>query len=1818
MQTLTGQITDAAGAQKEWRGYNVSVSFAQLVDAADNTKIPLPSELVGDVASTGTFSLDLPDRASLDPATPIVVRVLAPAGEQLGVQQFTVQALADLVRSGTGVEFKVTPQAAFEVAPSKDPFLGTRPRLTGRVLDVTGERLIANRQVLIFGIPRGSSVPPSEATPVAVSRTDPQGYFTADYPREKDLLGEPGKPSEFDRAWGVVAGARNPSGGNELPLPLEDHDPWRGLIPLDVLLVVDVSDDALAGATTATQDCACDSGVPRAPDVRDLTNSPSTYSMDLGGGRCVNLTTPNRALEEFSFYTVVRTTDPQIQGLGDPGTIVTVPPGIIKAISSVAAVATRPAAVMEMAPARTSRTLARPRTGLLAAGIDPRILAGSLASGPAAPEDPLAHAEALTAKRNQLAVLRSFYRREPGRGPLTATNSIDWDSDEPHFYEATTIANGHLLHFKQVWRADGYSLGDLLYSLPLAPGQKKQIAVVDWERREVAQRSESLSESEGLQNLLTRDRDISEIVDTTLSEHMHGDSQSLTAGTGSGSGAAGSGSYGGYNLGAVAGSAIGAGFSSADANQDASRGLTANALQKIRDTTLQSASAVRNQRSTVIQTVSQGERVSVTTEVIANHNHCHAMTVEYFEVLRHFQVSQELADVQEALYVPLLMSPFDNRKALRWRDILFAYLRRPELGPGFDAIERIVTNYQDADYPTGTYAEEPVLSVEGRLAIEVRLPNPGDPGAIAGFLDSVSNFFFGSDPTVAPGGPSLQIDAVDAAGNPWRIPMEFTMVSEPADRTPLYVRMEQAGAWLGAPLREQIDRVHFTWNLSGSGFPDGTRVLIRSGTLRYRTAHLRNHLLFDDPSIDAGLTQTEAWVDCPLDDQEQRNLRHEDAVLARKLLAHLNEHIEYYHKAIWWSMDPDRRFMLLDGYIAPNSNGRSVASVVENRLIGFVGNSMVLPVGPGIHLDPSYKLDPEHPVDLLNRYAPLTPIPPMRISIPTRGVFAEAVLGECNSCEPKEETRFWRWDEAPTGDEPTPIQSPSTDSRATPDPNLTAKDFPTPMIQIQNAPAEPDPTGLAAALKVIGTPNLFANITGLDQTQKNSLAAMQSALDAAKHFGDQAAALVQQQGMQKGGIDKSLQSISQAKKQNLIDDKQANDLSVSALKGLVGDKLGADKKTTPVDGLVPSVKDQVDKGAVKNLKATTSAGDTVEADFGQPDLILASSTGTIPGKASATTPTAPSVVAGLALGFDLYQGNSLKGSSQPLGVSDFRDLLRKGRSFVIAKLGGTPGATNFFADARFSTYYQRIRDAGLIRGSYYFFDNVDVDTQIDRVVRGVVRLEPGDIAPALDIEDENRNGVFPLDSNYHYRTSAQGKTNLKNAIRKWLDTVETQLGKTPIVYTGASWRDDLRWTDFTDHVLWTPHRNRMAPSQKVLGCWDDFAIWQYGEDGGWGPGKNTGYTEAGINIGGIDFNAFNGNLYGLQGLADMGRVGVALSMGIPFVADSELDDHLHFLASSGSLWSDNDLSGGGALPATGRDPVLVEADGGLALYFRTDDTLLEAAANAASGWAWDVTDLGALTQVRAVDEPRAVVDGSKRYVVYWGDDNDWHLLTYDSGWTSVALLRAAGQGDSTGQPTVYVDGGNAHVVGRVDTDGHLIEVAGANNAWTGSDLTAAVRANTPGLPAATYSPTVARTTAGLFIAFRGVGGHIWLIDHAANTAVDLSATANAVLAAGHPTSFGLGNTVHVVYRGVDGAIYDLSGSGAAWQVQRVCDDPAASDPVATANNQVGVMSVRGADGMVYFARFDGAAWACQATVRPTPPPSPRMPPDELSDGTIVV
>ena len=183
-----------------------------------------------------------------------------------------------------------------------------------------------------------------------------------------------------------------------------------------------------------------------------------------------------------------------------------------------------------------------------------------------------------------------------------------------------------------------------------------------------------------------------------------------------------------------------------------------------------------------------------------------------------------------------------------------------------------------------------------------------------------------------------------------------------------------------------------------------------------------------------------------------------------------------------------------------------------------------MPVARGYHLDPTFNQDVDEPIDLLEHYEPNTPIEPTRFALPTRGVYAEAVMGACNSCEVKEEERFWRWEESPVPDSPTQIDPVGTSSRRAAPPDLEAKDFPSPMINLQNAPAAPDPSGLTAALQLLGSPGIFKDITGLDLNQQNAAAALQGALNTTQFFGGKAADLALQGRMGKD-IDKTMRTI---------------------------------------------------------------------------------------------------------------------------------------------------------------------------------------------------------------------------------------------------------------------------------------------------------------------------------------------------------------------------------------------------------------------------------------------------------------------------------------------------------------------------------------------------------------------------------------------------------------------------------------------------------------------------------------------------------------------
>lgn len=890
----------------------------------------------------------------------------------------------------------------------------------------------------------GDEPPPILQTPqaLAVTQTDADGYFEFSYEALK----------------GPVAGhVLFQISGVAIPLALKLETPEDGAeprFPPRVLLQVE---------------SRLDLGDPGSKRTVDWLGENKD---DCGCGG-LEFDRPNRAVDEFRFDVVVRTTDPMVK-----------------------------------------RARLRPSDS------------GGSPQPPHADLIPLPEADPRSSPVNALF-----------RAAISRDEPVIWD-DEPLLTQAVTIAHGRLLTIKQVWRADGYSLGDLKYSLPLAPLQKKNIAIVDWDRRDSLAMESTWQSQDSLYNFVGRERDISEIVNSAVNESVNGRSES---GGGSSSGGFG------ISLGPIGFGGASGGSSSAwsTSSQTSMRSLAASFLNQLRDQTVQSANSHRAQRSTTIQQVDQSEGARAVTETVANRNACHAITVQYFEVLRHFRVDYELAAVRECLYVPLPIAPFDADKALRWRTVLAQYLPSLELREALDACERLAEPVYPG--PNTPSAEEALTTIRGEfeLVLDFAFPTskiddeatwetffgwePASPTPLPSLFarlrrldpDRRPDYF---DDRVAPQlaeklVESLTFSAERDGAPAVALPLRASLVTKYRAGKRHTIVVRQTGPL--APLR-RVDLTALTIK-AADGLPDFCGAAVQKVAFRASTAH-RDHLVLgvaDETAMVGALDG--ARINTPPAAVELSNPQADDERARRRLMAHLNENVEYYHKAIWWRMDPDRRFSLLDGFTAPNAGGRSVASVVENRIVAIAGNALVMPVAPGLRLD--YFDDGEDGDEtagadrtsddwLLARYRPLIPNPSTSIAVPTRGVFAESIMGSCNSCERIDDTRNWRYWEHPLPDEPTEIDPTWLDSRARDAKTVEPGAAPQPSVINQVAttvPNAPEPVSLAGVLAALTSGSIFRDATGLAGTQQNARDALSQSYASTTRFGELGAELSKKQ-----------------------------------------------------------------------------------------------------------------------------------------------------------------------------------------------------------------------------------------------------------------------------------------------------------------------------------------------------------------------------------------------------------------------------------------------------------------------------------------------------------------------------------------------------------------------------------------------------------------------------------------------------------------------------------------------------------------------------------
>ncbi len=163
-----------------------------------------------------------------------------------------------------------------------------------------------------------------------------------------------------------------------------------------------------------------------------------------------------------------------------------------------------------------------------------------------------------------------------------------------------------------------------------------------------------------------------------------------------------------------------------------------------------------------------------------------------------------------------------------------------------------------------------------------------------------------------------------------------------------------------------------------------------------------------------------------------------------------------------------------------------------------------------------------------------------------------------------------------------------------------------------------------------------------------------------------------------------------------------------------------------------------------------------------------------------------------------------------------------------AFIKATEGRTK--VDKYFKHNWEQAKKYGLIRGAYhYFLPNKSGKDQAALFLK-TVPLESGDFVPVCDIEI----------------TAGADQEMLEQNLKDWLDTIEKETGKKPILYSSKKFYEKYLTKEFSDYPLWIAHYNVPGLQLEDRNKWH---FWQHND-----RGKVKGISKH------LDFNVFNGTL----------------------------------------------------------------------------------------------------------------------------------------------------------------------------------------------------------------------------------------------------------------------------------------------------------------------------------------------------------------------
>jgi hypothetical protein len=928
------------------------------------------------------------------------------------------------------------------------------------------------------------------------------------------------------------------------------------------------------------------------------------------------------------------------------------------------------------------------------------LLARAIGAVPAA-DDEDAGAEVLRPRLGDYPTERVYYDRlvmlhtdedanlrKPIDGPVSLSPTA-----KPGF-AFDRIAVGAMLTYAQSWFAEGLTLGQLLHSLALAPGEATRIAVIDWSRRTSAFTSEAITEQEQLDNTATHARALSEVQSAVANEMQQGASATSGWTDARSTASASSGSSG------IVQSILGGSSSGSETEQEAttafgarssswsqgSRSVTANLEQHVNDRTEQHATSVRNRRASAVREVSQSEHEDVSTRIVANYNHMHALTVQYFEVVQLYRTRTQLHRSERCLFIPMAYPDFGASDAIdlvqRFRGALLVAAQTARARDLLADESTSVTVYPVRP-PRIVIDPVPIGPATTATAARAARLRPIEAVRALSATATASAASSSSDASVAGGGAPPQTEVSSAwEWDPTVISRAMNLIGRPILRPGVPdARLPEEAVLVGIDFdgidaaSVQLERPGVTAADSTFGVPPelssldlvpgvpldaitGIRVAKQgddpaSGSIKLRcTLYGRQ---FETPRLTVSLGHGTGLG-------RVARLESDRADRQVELLEHLQANVAHYGQAMFRSLDT----ATIVGLLAPYTwNGKPLVDLVEPTPVTVAGNFLVLRAP--VDADEDSGVPGKTWGVLIDDLGIGSRSDERLVPIATSGVFAEAVLGRSNSAEKLDITRFWNWQDSPAPLTPPEIAPVATGTRATPE-DLTPGQLGPPVVNITNPTALPEPgAGLSAVLGAVAAANMFRDMSGLAGTQQLAQSAVQGTLSAATAAGQMAnetlrAEIQRQMAEMQLAADVAKAAIGKPPDPDKSAGISGQGAKINQGKSMDDRKVGGGANSTSSTTSAPSGGDTMDTGAATGDDSagtdtmTTASGDEMPTLSREAAYTDQASLGYSPGGLS-------NLLGGLPVQPAVYPqpggGGGGSGSvTLPQSVQDFQDILK--------------------------------------------------------------------------------------------------------------------------------------------------------------------------------------------------------------------------------------------------------------------------------------------------------------------------------------------------------------------------------------------------------------------------------------------------------------------------------------------------------------------------------------------------------------------------------